>query len=369
MTASTTTSSAQRRELSFLESCMWCLFYAGGIIGTLALYGILQERIMQSPYGNETFTYSVFLVFLNRIVAVFFAIAMVLLHKESFANTAPVWKYLIISLSNVFASTCQYESLKYVSFAVQMLGKSFKMMPVMLWGIAISGKRYGIMDWLIAAGVTGGVTEFLMTGPTASPSNHGSSVRGFLWLLAFLALDGLTSTMQEKLFREHKTSKYNQMLYVNLLSSCVSLITLFSSRTFFPALGFCVHHGRFIFDAGILSAASVSGQFFIYSQVKEFGALVFAATMNVRQIVSIIISYVTYKHYITGLQVLGLCICFFALFFKSYLGMRESSSSSEKLPLLKEQEASLDGGLSNTGKANSDAEAGNLGDNYRKPEA
>ena len=72
----------------------------------------------------------------------------------------------IVSLSNVIASTCQYEALKHVSFVVQlhggikyishvlsslsaayhsvhhrMLGKSFKMMPVMLWGMAMSGKR------------------------------------------------------------------------------------------------------------------------------------------------------------------------------------------------------------------------------------
>ena len=32
-------------------------------------------------------------------------------------------------------------------------------------------------------------------------------------------------------------------------------------------------------------------RFFIYSQIKEFGALVFAATMNVRQVVSILVSY------------------------------------------------------------------------------
>ena len=33
----------------------------------------------------------------------------------------------------------------------------------------------------------------------------------------------------------------------------------------------------------------------IYSQIKEFGALVFAATMNVRQVVSILVSYVTWR--------------------------------------------------------------------------
>ena len=67
-----------------------------------------------------------------------------------------------------------------------MLGKSFKMMPVMVWGIIISGKTYGSLDdsynvmpsnppifmptirgmrdWSVALAVTLGCTEFLMTG-------------------------------------------------------------------------------------------------------------------------------------------------------------------------------------------------------------
>jgi len=331
MTGDATPAAAQA---NYLQSCMWCSFYAMGIISMLVIYGMLQERIMTIPYGNETFSFSVFLVFCNRVAAVLFACTMVLVHREEFRNGAPLWKYLVVSLSNVFASTCQYESLKYVSFAVQMLGKSFKMMPVMLWGMAISGKRYSVTDWLIAAGVTFGVTEFLMTGPTASPNDQGNSTRGLLFLLAFLALDGLTSTMQEKLFKEHKTSKYNQMLYINLLSCCVSVITLITSGTLFPALHFCGTHGRLIFDTSILSLSAVGGQFFIYSQVKEFGALVFAATMNARQVVSIIISYITYQHHITLLQILGLFLCFVSLFYKSYLGMVESSGA-EKMPLLK----------------------------------
>uniref|UniRef100_A0A6T1L9G1 Sugar phosphate transporter domain-containing protein n=1 Tax=Alexandrium monilatum TaxID=311494 RepID=A0A6T1L9G1_9DINO len=312
----------------------WCCFYAAGLIGMLALYGVLQERIMTMPYGGVVFGYSVFLVFCNRLAAVIFAAVMLRLSGEPVLPQAPLWKYLIISLSNVYASTCQYEALKHVSFVVQMLGKSFKMMPVMLWGMAISGKRYSVTDWLIAAGVTFGVTEFLMTGPTASPNDQGNSTRGLLFLLAFLALDGLTSTMQEKLFKEHKTSKYNQMLYINLLSCCVSVITLITSGTLFPALHFCGTHGRLIFDTSILSLSAVGGQFFIYSQVKEFGALVFAATMNARQVVSIIISYITYQHHITLLQILGLFLCFVSLFYKSYLGMVESSGA-EKMPLLK----------------------------------
>merc|ERR1719440_992137 len=170
----TESTSAPGRSSTF-ESAAWCIFYGAGIIAMLVVYGLLQERIMALPYGKDKFTDSVFLVFCNRAVAVVFAIGMAAFKGESFKNSAPLWKYLAISFSNVYASACQYEALKYVSFPVQMLGKSFKMMPVMLWGMAVSSKRYSAVDWIVAGLVTAGCTEFLMTGPITSASETGNS--------------------------------------------------------------------------------------------------------------------------------------------------------------------------------------------------
>merc|ERR550537_584014 len=86
-----------------------------------------------------------------------------------------------------------------------------------------------------------------------------------------------------------------------------------------------------------LSAAAVTGQWFIYSQVKEFGALVFAATMNVRQVVSILLSYAKYGHSITELQVLGLLLVFGGLFYKSFEGLL-FAPVGEKKPLVSKGE-------------------------------
>lgn len=277
---------------------------------------------MSEPYeGNEFFKTSVFLVLCNRMLAVLYAVCMVTVTGEPFANKAPLWKYLAISMSNVTATWCQYEALKYVSFPVQMLGKSFKMMPVMLWSIMISGKRYKLKDWLIAAGVTWGVTQFLITGDiSAKHSAKESSFKGLLLLLAFLACDGFTSTFQEKLFHDHETSKHNQMLYVNSGSGLVSAITLVVTGRTLTALSFCSRHPDFVVHTSALSAAAVAGQFFIYSEVKEFGALVLAATMNLRQVISILISYAVYAHSISILQLLGLALVFFSLFYRSSSG-------------------------------------------------
>jgi adenosine 3'-phospho 5'-phosphosulfate transporter B2 len=316
---------------------LWCVFLATGLIGTLLVYGIIQERIMQHPFDGAFFTISAFLVLCNRLVNSVFAAGMMTASGESKYNEAPLWKYLVISLSNVLASTCQYEALKYVSFPVQMLGKSFKMMPVMIWGIAISGKRYSAVDWMVAAAVTGGVTEFLMTGPITAghdTGESGNSLYGLALLLVFLASDGLTSTVQEKLFKEYKTTKYNQMFYVNIASAVVSLIAVASSGQVTYCINFCTEHWEFVSVVMILSGAAASSQWFIYSLVQDYGALVFAAVMNVRQVVSIIASYIKYHHHITLLQAGGLACVFFALFYKSYLGLKpKAGQSGETIPI------------------------------------
>merc|ERR1719382_1700184 len=105
----------------------------------------------------------------------------------------------------------------------------------MCWGMAISGKRYGVSEWLVAFCVTGGVTEFLMTGSISSSHGEGNSYKGILLLVAFLLLDGFTSTFQEKLFKEHKTTKYNQMMYINSFSMLVSFITLCVTGSLVPS--------------------------------------------------------------------------------------------------------------------------------------
>ena len=66
-------------------------------------------------------------------------------------QVAKMHEYCLVSLSNVVATTCQYEALKYVSFPVQTLGKCAKMIPVMIWGSIIMRRSYTAQKYLIAA--------------------------------------------------------------------------------------------------------------------------------------------------------------------------------------------------------------------------
>lgn len=137
---------------------------------------------------------------------------------------APILSYASVSLSNVVATTCQYEALKHVTFAVQTLGKCAKMFPVMVWGYFILKKRHTVKDVLLAVLITSGCFVFFMTGPTASRVAHdkNSSLFGILLMMGYLSADGYTSTFQQKMFKGYQMTSYNQVLFVSLCSIALS---------------------------------------------------------------------------------------------------------------------------------------------------
>lgn len=328
----------------WLNESRRCILHSLGIIFFLLIYGALQERIMTRPYHGQVFNSSLFLVLCNRILAVLCSLTAIIWRGERLQSEAPYWQYASVALSNVGATACQYEALKYVSFVVQMLGKSFKMLPVMIWSISISGAHFGAADWLVALLVTLGVSEFLLLGPTASSqrTDNGTAGWGYALILAFLVFDGFTSSLQEKLFKEHRTSRCNQMLYVNLFSTVISSLLLIVSGQAGSSAGFLFDHHDFAIDTAALSGAAVASQYFIYAQVQDFGAVTMAATMNVRQVCSIIGSYALYGHSITQLQMTGLGLVFSALIYKAFVNYKETPSSAEKAAICQAPEDALE---------------------------
>jgi len=291
------------------------------MLGCSLVYGLLQERIMQHPHsGGDVFsdTQSVFfLVFLNSGAGAVFALFMIGATGGNFRPEAELRKYFYVGLAQVVAGACAFGALKYLSYTVQAMGKSFKLMPVMLWSQVMSGKTYGPADWIVALLVTGGITVFVLTGPAASSSASGSIICGVPLLVVSIMSAGFIVTMQEKLFAENRTTKFNHLLYTTGMSSLASFGGVVLSGELAPALRFSFSHARFPWDAMVLSASWVGTQYFKYSLVKDFGALAFAATMNVRQVLSILLSYVTYHHHMTEAQALGLTAIFGALFYKT----------------------------------------------------
>lgn len=304
---------------------LMCVF---GIMGSLMIYALLQERIMTKPYllpgateGGERFTTSLVLVLANRLAAAVVA-GCVLLYRGSFAelrNKAPLYKYMMISFSNVIATSCQYEALKWVTFPTQTLAKCAKMIPVMIWGTAMSGKKYSAVEYAVGVMVAIGCTIFLTSGSiNAKHAAASDSWWGLALMVGYLGFDGFTSTFQEKLFAGYNVTIYEQMMYVNGCSSIAAMLFLVSSGKLWESVGFITRYPAVVTDMSVLSVSAVTGQFFITYTIKEFGALLYATIMTIRQFLSVLISNVVFAHHMSLLQWVGAVVVFGSLFYKSY---------------------------------------------------
>eukprot|EP00798_Chlamydomonas_sp_ICE-L_P012991 gene12991-5354_t len=324
----------------------WCVV---GIVGCLMCYGVLQERIMVEPFGEgedaERFKYSLFLVMCNRLSSCIVAITLLACNgqMEEVKPVAPIYTYFLVSISNVIATTCQYEALKYVSFPVQTLGKCAKMIPVMIWGIFILRKRYGLKDFGIACVITLGCTLFLVTGEVqskASKSMMDSSIFGVLLMLGYLGFDGFTSTFQDMLFKGYQMTTYNQILYTTLCSAIISAFGLFSSGQLPLALQFITDHPEALWQIMWLSASATIGALFISYTIKTFGSLVFATIMTTRQFLSILLSCVLFAHPLSLGQWAGTCMVFGTLYYQSF--SRKAHPKEEPKSLPKDAEAGVE---------------------------
>jgi len=308
-----------------------------GVVGSLVVYGVLQERIMTRPYGEgvdeEIFSYSVFLVLNNRLLAVCAASCILLAIRGNVRPVAPIYSYAGVSASNVVATTCQYEALKYVSFPVQTLGKCAKMIPVMIWGALINQRRYDVGDIAVAACITLGCTIFGLYGDVTNKyakADENTSMYGVALMLGYLGFDGFTSTFQDKLFKGYHMETYNQMLWVNLCSATLSLFWLVSDTSLAQAFNFIERHPGVMADVVVLSTAAMLGQLCILYTIREFGALLFATIMTTRQFISILLSCIIFMHPLTLPQWGGTCMVFGALYYNSFLkAARKASKKGE----------------------------------------
>mmetsp|Transcript_9297 Transcript_9297/g.22401 ORF Transcript_9297/g.22401 Transcript_9297/m.22401 type:complete len:302 (-) Transcript_9297:391-1296(-) len=284
----------------------WC---ASGIIGCLLLYGVLQERIMIEPFGEEQerFKFSLFLVLCNRMTSMLIAALGCLLYGEGIKPIAPIWNYCAVSVSNVVATFCQYEALKYVSFPVQTLGKCAKMIPVMVWGKFILQKSYKLLDYTVAVVVTVGCTVFILTGDVKSKASSSMELSmaglfGVMLMLGYLGFDGFTSTFQDRMFKGYSMTIYNQILYITMCSSALSAFGLVSSGQFSQAIDFVTRHPEALHSIVALSVAATTGQLFISYTIRCYGALIFATVMTTRQFLSILLSCALFLHPLSGGQ-------------------------------------------------------------------
>jgi hypothetical protein len=222
---------------------------ASALIVLYSLYGVLQEKILKGHYGadQETFTSSSMLVFSNRVFSCSVGIAILLWKSarkgqsnmtlmQRITPASPIYAYAAVALLNFSSTFCRASrsrrgtaltpvqntkpsntsalrecpavrsrKARTKECRTQALAKTIKMVPVLVMSTLVYKKEHKARQWIAAGIVLLGTATYLTSRPDphANPAAAGSFLDGLfgtLLLLGYLALDGLTSTTQEKVF-------------------------------------------------------------------------------------------------------------------------------------------------------------------------
>lgn len=310
----------------FAKTAARFLFCFTGLQVSYLTWGYMQELIMTTTFDptpsapDGRFPSAAFCVFSNRFLAIIVAIIAVRIrHGAVLANNvAPLVAFAPCALSNTMSSWSQYASLRYVSFPVQTVFKSSKIIPVMIMGKVLKGTSYPYSQYLEALLITIGVAIFSIASKSSN-SDTTTEIIGLLFMCMYITFDSFTSQWQSKVYDKYgkaNVDPYQMMLGVNSSAILMTTFGLLVGGDIPKIIEFFKVNPNVLQYNIITAITSASGQLFIYTTIKEFGPIVFTVIMTTRQMISICISSILFGHTMTWKAAVGACLVFGVLFYQ-----------------------------------------------------
>ena len=300
---------------------------------------------MGHPYGDENdeknwFKYSSFCVMFNRLFGLVVSSVALKFAKPS-GNFAPPYVVSLCALSNMSSSWFQYEALHYVTYPVQTIFKSSKILITMAVGKLVLKKTFSMKKYLNALVVAGGVYIFLSSQKQQKSDDDDKGgdkddsdlegkyfYLGLLLIAAYAFCDAFTSNWQARIFKTTKIGTLEMMQVVNGFTFVVSLC--FTMRDLFDIYIFYATHHLIILHSLLMGLCAGFGQLLIFYTINTFGPMRFATVMTTRMMCSVIISIVYYGHSVNAVGVVGMIITFIALYYQAFSKPKKTSSARSK---------------------------------------
>jgi len=326
-----------------------------GIYSCFLTWGILQEKITTVQYGakvDSKFKFFIFLNFCQALIALSISYIFLALKR---IGVGPISRPLIkeyaqISVCSVLASPFGYESLKYINYPTMILGKSCKLLPVMLMNWILAKKRFETYKYVTVFLITVGVTGFMFfepahpsrqqtnqnasvppkinspqseltshqpTKPTTQPlplnttwTDPDSMARflkgiwGLSLLMVNLMLDGVMNSLEDRAFAKYGINSFQMMFWMNTFGSLFSALWLLNpwNSELVSALAFIWTYPSVLYDVLIFGFCGALGQCFVFLTLEKFGSLTLVTVTVTRKVVTVLLSIFLFNHQMNLIQ-------------------------------------------------------------------
>jgi adenosine 3'-phospho 5'-phosphosulfate transporter B2 len=303
------------RQLFKLAIC------AVGLNTSMLFWGIAQEFMMTNLYvddeGNEERLGNVMsLVISNRLMTVFACGGM--LFVQGTKIIMPPLEVCLPAGTNLLASWFQYQSLAYVSFPLQTVAKSAKLLPVMVIS-SFRGKTHTSLEYAEAILIVSSVVVFGLESERSSITSDSSVTQlGMLLLASLLIFDSVTPHLQDVIFSGTvQMSPLEVTFYMASFAACLAFTQILCTGALLPSISFFMRHRRAILHLVVLSLCSTTTQFLISYTIKNFGPVAFSVIATTRQLISVLVSFLLFKHELSGVAWFAASIVFVTLLWRT----------------------------------------------------
>jgi UDP-galactose transporter B1 len=286
-----------------------------GIYVCYLAYGIAQEGVYKKTSGGNQFGATSFLLLVQCVTNCLFAVGVMLWEKgNGHKHTSGVtfsMPPMMMSLSYVSAMFCSNEALKYVSYPTQAVAKSCKMIPVMLMGVVVSGKKYSFREYFCVGIITLGIVVFRLA--KSKSGGQESSMVGLALLFISLVLDGVTGPIQEGIQERSKTTSPQMMFLCNFWAIVYAGAACIYLGQFDEGIAFAQNNPDWLTSLAIFCVCSALGQNFIFLTIKWFSALTCSTITTTRKFFTVLASVAYYGHQLQQQQWVGTGLVFLGL--------------------------------------------------------
>ncbi|XP_053458985.1 adenosine 3'-phospho 5'-phosphosulfate transporter 2 isoform X2 [Nycticebus coucang] len=243
-----------------------------GVFIFYLIYGYLQELIF-SVEGFKSYGWYLTLVQF-ALYSIFGLIELQLIQDKR--RRIPGKTYMIIAFLTVGTMGLSNTSLGYLNYPTQVIFKCCKLIPVMLGGVFIQGKRYNIVDVSAAICMSLGLIWFTLADSTVAPNFN---LTGVMLISLALCADAVIGNVQEKAMKLHNAS-----------NSEMNPIRTYGYAFLFSLTGYF-------------------GISFVLALIKIFGALLAVTVTTGRKAMTIVLSFIffakpfTFQYVWSGLLV------------------------------------------------------------------
>ncbi|XP_062086122.1 UDP-galactose/UDP-glucose transporter 5B-like [Humulus lupulus] len=191
--------------------------------------------------------------------------------KKALDPVAPVYKYCLVSVSNILTSTCQNE-VSYLHFQHSNLADMRRVVAKLAnLPFFYMQKKYKGQDYFFAFLVTVGCLIFILYPAGSNISPYGRGRENTVWvvslMMGYLEFDGFTSTFEDKLFKGYDMEIHNQIFYTTMCSCVLSLTGLILQGHFLLSIEYVSYHNDCFLDIVLLSTVSVPIKVFVKSSL------------------------------------------------------------------------------------------------------